>query len=67
MRRVVVAVEELERPEALEAAVDEDIQAFEAWFSGLGNDPLTKGERAILKTYLWRKTRGASDGTTTGG
>lgn len=67
MPRVVVAVEELERPEALESAVDADIQAFEAWFSSLGNDPLTKGERAILKTYLWWKTKGAADGTQAGG
>ena len=63
MARIKVEVEELESPEALEPAVDEDIRAFEAWFMEKGNDPLTPSERAIIKTYLWRKTKGANDGT----
>ena len=47
--------------DSLEAAVDDDIREFESWFQGLGNDPLTKAEKSILKTYLWKKTKGAQN------
>lgn len=42
----------------LEAAVDADITAFDEYFQReLKNDePLSKSERAIVKTYLWWKT-----------
>lgn len=37
----------------LERAVDADLDEFSAFFSKeLGNDPLTKAERAVVKTYL---------------
>lgn len=40
----------------LEAEVDEDITAFQVWFQSKGQEPLSKPEWAILKTYLWYKT-----------
>ena len=41
----------------LEAAVDADIAAFDAYFQKkLNNDPLLASEKAMLKTYLWFKT-----------
>lgn len=43
-------------PDELELAVNEDIRKFDAWFQELGNDPLTKSEVAVIKTYLWFKT-----------
>ena len=44
-------------PSVLEAAVDADIVAFGEYFQReLKNDePLSKSERAIIKTYLWFK------------
>lgn len=42
----------------LEPAVGRDLQKFETWFRGLGNDPLVRSEFAILKTYLYWKLRG---------
>lgn len=46
----------------LEAAVDEDITRFDEYFQReLGNDPLVKSERAVLKTYLWYKCRKGVD------
>ncbi len=49
---------------ALEKEVDEDLTKFNEWFirggqaQGNTNEPLTTGERAIIKTYLWYKTHG---------
>jgi len=43
-------------PERLEAAVDADIAAFDAWFQRRGNEPLVRSEVAILKTWLFWKT-----------
>lgn len=38
-----------------EKVVDADIESFNKWFQGLGNDPLIKSERAIIKTWLaWK-------------
>lgn len=57
---------------ALEAAVDADIAAFNEWFlkkqrddQALEPQGLVRSERAILKTYLFFKTRGErkDDGT----
>lgn len=40
---------------ALEKVVDEDILAFDSFFQSLGNDPVVRGEKAIIKTYLaWK-------------
>ena len=36
----------------LNTAVDEHICAFEQFFQTMGNGPLAKPERAILKTFL---------------
>ncbi len=56
--------------EQLERLVEEDLQAFDTWFqkkqmetAGQGEkpEPLVRGERAILKTYLYWKTKGATD------
>lgn len=47
----------------LEGAVGDDLHSFEEWFKSLGNDPLVKGEIAILKTYLWWKLKGTKDGS----
>ena len=50
--------------ELSETAADEDIRAFGEWFQSQGNDPLVRSEVAILKTYLFFKTRvqGAKNG-----
>jgi hypothetical protein len=42
----------------LENEVDDDIEAFDKYFQSLGNDPLNKFERAVVKTYLHWKTHG---------
>lgn len=50
----------------LEEAVDKDIADFDMYFQNtLKNEPLTKSERAAIKTYLWFKTHvnGGSNGT----
>ncbi len=39
----------------LEREVDEDIKEFDEWFQRLGNAPLSRPERAIIKTYIWHK------------
>ena len=44
----------------LEQMVDEDIASFDNFFQGLGNDPLTFFEKAIIKTYLFYKTHDKS-------
>lgn len=36
----------------IEASVDRDIESFDVWFQTLGNSPLSRPERAIIKTYL---------------
>lgn len=43
-------------PSEYERVVNEEIDGFEEFFSKkLGNDPLVKGERAIIKTFLaWK-------------
>lgn len=46
-----------ESPSAIEEEADDDIRAFDEWFQGLGNDPLVRGEVAIIKTYLAWKLR----------
>ena len=53
----------------LEQDVDNDINEFEAYFTGaLRNSPLVHGERAILKTYLhWKITGGVREGAAVGG
>lgn len=43
---------------AAEVAVDQEIEAFNHFFqSELKNEPLVKSEAAVLKTYLFWKTR----------
>ncbi len=38
----------------MESAVDADIKEFDEYFQKcLGNDPLTRGETAIIKTFLY--------------
>ena len=59
---VIVTQELIELPEGaeeptLEQVVDADIDAFAKYFcTELGNDPLAKAERSIIKTYLRWKT-----------
>jgi hypothetical protein len=36
----------------LNVVIDERIRTFEEFFQKLGNDPLAKPERAILRTFL---------------
>jgi hypothetical protein len=59
----MITIQSTSEAPSLEADVEEDLQDFESWFKGLGNDPLVKGEVAILKTYLWWKLKGAQNGT----
>ena len=45
-------------PEGVEAAIDEEIAAFDQFFqTELKNEPLIRSEIAVLKTYLSWKTR----------
>ena len=53
---VTITTEQTEG-EALKAEVDQDIAEFELWFQGLGNDALVNSETAILRTYVYFKTR----------
>ncbi len=54
-----ISVHSTEEATSLEADVDQDITAFEEWFSShVENGPLVHAERAILKTYLWWKFKG---------
>jgi hypothetical protein len=62
---LTVVVAEQEHP--LESVVEADIREFESWFQAQGNDPLVRSEVAILKTYLWWKTKGVGDVTQAGG
>jgi hypothetical protein len=42
-------------PEKVEEAVDQDIQAFNQYFQGIGMEPLSRSESAIIKSYLaWK-------------
>jgi hypothetical protein len=34
------------------ALANQEIAEFERWFMGLGNEPLSKSESAILRTYF---------------
>jgi len=49
---------ETDQKAAIEAEVDADIAAFDAWFQSLPNDPLVRSEKAAIKTYLFYKLRG---------
>jgi len=50
-----------EAPVDPEKAADEEIEIFQRWFSSLGESPLTRYERAILKTYIVSRLRGDFD------
>jgi hypothetical protein len=50
----------------LEADVDADIAAFDEWFQRLGNEPLLKSEKAMVKTWIWWKVRGTGQGAKDG-
>lgn len=54
---------EADAPAAAELAemIDEDIERFDKYFQGLGNDPLIRFEKAVLKTYLFHKLHGEPD------
>jgi|HubBroStandDraft_1064217.scaffolds.fasta_scaffold265773_3 hypothetical protein len=56
--KVVVAQEDPSDSKELERIVDVDIAAFDTYFQGLGNDPLSRPERAIIKTFLHWKVKG---------
>ncbi len=47
----------------LESTVNGDIEAFDDYFQKLGNEPLSKSERAIIKTYLHYKLLGPLSGS----
>lgn len=45
--------------EEQEPLVNQEIERFDRWFqSELGNEPLVRSERAILKTFFFYKLRG---------
>jgi hypothetical protein len=48
----MIKVEREDEKTPVEQDVDEDIRQFNEWFQTLGNDPLSRPERAIIKTYL---------------
>lgn len=45
-----------------EHTADETVDAFDAWFQGLGNSPIVNVERAILKTFLFWQAQKANEG-----
>ena len=55
----------------LSEEVDEDLERFSKYFESLGNDPVSRYEKAFVKTYLHWKTHGepssAAETTTTEG
>lgn len=53
----------LEQRVELEKEVDADLDEFARSFQSMGNDRLSRPERAILKTYLAWKLGIASAGT----
>lgn len=48
-----------EAPRDPEAVAEEEISRFERWFVTLGEERLTRHERAILKTYVIQRGRGS--------
>lgn len=50
---------------AIEDSVDEEIEKFNVWFRGLGNDSLVRSEIAAVKTFLWYKFFEEKNGTET--
>jgi len=43
------------QPHDVEKTVDQDIEDFNDFFKGLGNESMVRSERAILKTfYAWK-------------
>jgi hypothetical protein len=52
----------IEDRKAVEAAVDEDIDGFDTWFRNtVGDAPVTKLEKAIIKSYVYYKLYGDSN------
>lgn len=50
----LVSEEPSDRAAARES-VDLDIEGFDTFFRSIGNEPLTRPEKAIIKTYLaWK-------------
>lgn len=43
---------QVESTKDIERLVDEEIAEFDQFFRELGNDPIVRSERAIIKTYL---------------
>lgn len=50
----------------LEPIVDADIAEFDKYFQSIGNEPVVRSEKAIIKTYLHWKLKGARDAAATG-
>ena len=43
------------QPHEVEKTVDQDIEDFNDFFKRLGNEPIIRSEKAILKTWLaWK-------------
>ena len=43
------------QPHDVEKTVDQDIEDFNEFFRGLGNEPIIRSEKAIIKTFLaWK-------------
>lgn len=49
-----------------EKVVDKDIEDFNEFFQTLGNGPIVRAEKAIIKTYLAWKLGLVKDGTNRG-
>lgn len=43
---------QVESTKDVERLVDEEIAEFDHFFQEIGNDPVVRSERAIIKTYL---------------
>jgi hypothetical protein len=58
MSKIEVTGPSLPDKAGINAAADEEIAVFDQWFQSMGNDPLVRSEKAILKTYLLARLAG---------
>jgi hypothetical protein len=58
MSKISVTGPSLPDKAGINAAADEEIAVFDQWFQSMGNDPLVRSEKAILKTYLLARLAG---------
>lgn len=58
MFKITVTAEGIQNKPDLFLAAEEEITQFDQWFVSIGNEPMVRSERAILKTYLVARLAG---------